>query len=94
MSGARGSARKGKRKLTCTVERTDRSGRRFTSHLFVAAKDAFEKGEITERLRDKYDFPVVLVSAVWARPRATVSRPMGQRLALWGSPGIAKSWPR
>lgn len=65
MSGIRGSARKGKRKLVCTVERTDRSGRRFTSHIFVAAKDTFEKGEITERLRSKFDFPVVLVSARW-----------------------------
>jgi hypothetical protein len=68
MSGARGSARTGKRKLVCKVQRTDRVGvRTFSTHLFVRADRAMEPGEIAERLRAKYAFPVTLVRASVAR---------------------------
>lgn len=75
MSGARGSARKGKRKLVCTVQRVDRAGvRDFRSHLFVRVDRELAPNEVTDRLRAKYDFPITLVKAVWATSKFRTSR--------------------
>lgn len=73
MSGARGAAKQGKRKLVCTVQRTDRKGRReFSTHLFIRVDRPLALNEVTDRLRAKYDFPVTLVRAADARARLRV----------------------
>lgn len=89
MSGARGSARRGKRKLVVTLQRCDRKGvRKFSTHLFVRPTEDGSSIAIVDRLRSKFSFPVTVVHTAWAKPKPVDIRP--RERFVWGTPGVGR----